>query len=300
MRLSLRALALAVLAMLILSALLAPVLATHDPLLPSGPPLTPPGADHLFGTNDIGQDVWSEWVWGARASLLIAGVVTLLSTALSWGAGLSAGLWPKGEAILVGLIDLLLALPAVPLYLLVMALIGPGQLHLMLVLGLLSWPAWARVVRARVIGVRREPYIEAARALGASPLRVAVYHVMPATLELLPAKLVLTVRFAIFAEATLAFLGLGDPAARSWGTMLGWAFRNPVAFVDGSWTWWVLPPALAIVAAVLSTTWLATGDNDDDDDDVRYTRVQKRASDLASEAEPSTTLAEAVGAPRSA
>ena len=262
MRISLRALAVAVLGLLILSALLAPVLATYDPALPSGPPLTPPGADHLLGTNDIGQDVWSQWVWGARASLLIATVVTLLSTALSWCVGLSAGLSPKGEAILVGVTDLLLALPPVPLYLLVIALIGPGQLHLMLVLGLLSWPAFARVVRARVIAVRREPYVEAARALGGSSLRVAVYHVMPATLELLPAKLVLTVRFAIFAEATLAFLGLGDPSARSWGTMLGWAFRNPLAFVDGSWTWWVLPPALAIVAAVLSTTWLATGESE--------------------------------------
>src|SRR5439155_18423812 len=124
---------------------------------------------------------------------------------------------------------------------------GPGQLHLMLVVGLLSWPAWARVVRARVIGVRREPYIEAARALGATPLRVALLHVGPATLELLPAKLVLTVRFAIFAEATLAFLGLGDPTEPSWGTMLGRALSDPLVFVGASWTWWVLPPALAIV-----------------------------------------------------
>jgi peptide/nickel transport system permease protein len=295
-RFSLRALALAVLALLILSGVLAPVLATHDPGLPSGAPLTPPGAEHLFGTNDIGQDVWSQWVWGARASLLIAGVVTLLSTVLSWGVGLSAGLWPKGEVILVGVTDLLLALPAVPLYLLVMALIGPGQIHLMLVLGLLSWPAFARVVRARVIAVRGEPYVEAARALGGSPLRVALHHVMPATLELLPAKLVLTVRFAILAEVTLAFLGLGDPSAPSWGTMLGWAFRNPVAFVDGSWTWWVLPPALAIVAAVLSTTWLATGD----DDLGRHHTHSKRSSQPTPEPEPITPMGDVVGVPRSA
>jgi ABC-type dipeptide/oligopeptide/nickel transport system permease subunit len=274
--------AVAVLAVLISSALLAPVLATHDPALPSGVPFSPPGPDHLLGTNDIGQDVWSQWVWGARASLVIAAVVTVVSTALSWGVGLAAGLWPGGEALLVGVADVLLALPAVPLYLLVMALIGPGQIHLMLVLGLLSWPAFARVVRARVIAVRREAYIEAARALGADPLRVAVQHVAPATLELLPAKLVLTVRFAIFAEATLAFLGLGDPSAPSWGTMLGWAFRNPIAFVDGSWTWWVLPPALAIVAAVLSTTWLATAEYDIRQED----GVRDRPSDAPLASEP--------------
>jgi peptide/nickel transport system permease protein len=292
-RVSPRAVAAAVLGLLVLSALLAPVVAPYDPGLPTGAPLTPPGAEHVLGTNDIGQDVWSQWVWGARASLLIAVVVTLLSTALSWCVGLSAGLSPKGEALLVGLTDLLLALPPVPLYLLLIALIGPGQLHLMLVLGLLSWPAFARVVRARVIAVRREPYVEAARALGGSARRVAVYHVMPATFELLPAKLVLTVRFAIFAEATLAFLGLGDPSARSWGTMLGGAFRNPVAFADGSWTWWVLPPALAIVAAVLSTTFLVAGD----DDLGRYTRAHSRASEPAIEPEPTTALADTVAKP---
>jgi peptide/nickel transport system permease protein len=128
----------------------------------------------------------------------------------------------------------------------------------MLALGLLSWPAFARIVRARVITVDAEPYVEAARALGGTPLHIARHHVFPATLELLPAKLILTVRFALFAEATLAFLGLGDPSARSWGTMLGWAFSDPLTFAGGSWTWWVLPPALAIVAAVLGTTLLAT------------------------------------------
>lgn len=256
-----RGLAVAILGLLVAAALSAPLLAPYDPALPTGLPLTPPGPGHLLGTNDLGQDVWSQWLWGSRASLLIASVVTLLSTGLSWAVGLTAGLWRPGEAVLMGLSDLLLALPAIPLYLLVVALIGPSQVHLTLALGLLSWPAFARIVRARVLGVRGQPYVDAARVLGASPLRVAVHHVAPATLELLPAKLALTVRFAIFAEATLAFLGLGDPAARSWGSMLSWAFSNPLAFVNGSWMWWVLPPALAIVAAVLSTTWLSIGDD---------------------------------------
>jgi peptide/nickel transport system permease protein len=263
MRPNSRALAVAILVLLAATALSAPVVAPYDPALPSGAPLKPPGPDHLLGTNDLGQDVWSQWLWGSRASLLIAVVVTLLSTALSWAIGLTAGMWRSGEAVLTALTDLLLALPAIPLYLLVVALIGPSQLHLVLALGLLSWPAFARVVRARVLTVRSEPYVEAARVLGASPLRVVMHHVAPATLELLPAKLVLTVRFAIFAEATLAFLGLGDLSARSWGTMLSWAFSNPLAFVNGSWTWWVLPPALAIVVAVLATTWLSIGEDRD-------------------------------------
>jgi ABC-type dipeptide/oligopeptide/nickel transport system permease subunit len=243
---------------LIGSALLGPLVAPYDPLLPSGAPRLSPSLGHLLGTNDVGQDIWSQWLWGGRASLLVAAVVTLLSTLISWAIGLAAGLWPPGEGLLIGLADLLLAIPAIPLYLLVVALVGPSQLHLMLVLGLLSWPAFARVVRSQVIAVRTAPYVDAARAIGASPLRVTVRHVAPATLELLPAKLVLTARFALFAEPTLAFLGLGDPSARSWGTMLGWAFNDPLTFTSGSWAWCVLPPALAIMAAILSVTWLTT------------------------------------------
>jgi ABC-type dipeptide/oligopeptide/nickel transport system permease subunit len=253
-----RLLSILVLGLLAASAIAAPQLAPYDPLVASGPPLQSPGPGHLLGTNDIGQDVWSQWLWGGRASLLVGVVVALLSTCLSWSIGIAAGVWRRGEGALMAVTDLLLALPVVPLFLLVVALVGPSQVHLMLVLGLLSWPAFARVVRAQVIATTAQPYIDAARALGGNSLHIARYHVFPATLELLPAKLVLTVRFALVAEATLAFLGLGDPTVRSWGTMLGWAFSDPLAFVNGSWTWRVLPPALAIVAAVLGTTLLAT------------------------------------------
>lgn len=253
-----RLLSILVLGLLAASAIAARQLAPYDPLVASGAPLQSPGPGHLLGTNDIGQDVWSQWLWGGRASLLVGVVVALLSTCLSWSIGIAAGVWRHGEGALMAVTDLLLALPVVPLFLLVVALVGPSQAHLMLVLGLLSWPAFARVVRAQVIATTAQPYIDAARGLGGTSLHIARYHVFPATLELLPAKLVLTVRFAMVAEATLAFLGLGDPTVRSWGTMLGWAFSDPLAFVNGSWTWRVIPPALAIAAAVLGTTLLAT------------------------------------------
>jgi ABC-type dipeptide/oligopeptide/nickel transport system permease subunit len=254
-----RSAALVFFGVLVAAAIIGPLLAPYDPALPSGAPLQPPGAGHLLGTNDIGQDVWSGLLWGGRASLSVAAAVALLSTGLAWAVGISAGASRRLEGALMAVTDLLLALPAIPLLLLVVSLVRPSQLHLILALGLLSWPAFARVVRARVIGVRSEPYVEAARGLGGTPLHVALRHLAPATLELLPAKLVLTVRFAIFAEATLAFLGLGDASAPSWGTMLSWAFSNPLIFASAAWTWWVIPPALAIVATVLGTTWLAEG-----------------------------------------
>ncbi|MBA2521281.1 MAG: ABC transporter permease [Chloroflexia bacterium] len=247
------------LALLVIVAALAPVLAPDDPRLSSGPPLQAPSRAHPFGTNDIGQDIFSEWLWGARASLVVGLLVTLLSTTLSWSVGIAAGLWRRAEGPLLAVTDLLLALPSLPLYLLVVVAAGPSQRNLVLALGLLSWPAFARVVRSQVITLRGESYIEAARALGAGPWRIARRHILPGTFGLLPAKIVLTLRFAIFTEATLAFLGLGDPALKSWGTMLSWAFAYPLLFLGDVWTWWVLPPALAIILVVLATTWLAIG-----------------------------------------
>jgi len=241
----------------VLVALGAPLLAPDDPLRLSGPPLAPPTAAHWLGTNDLGQDLLSQLLTGIRTSLLIAGSVTLLSTALSWIVGIATGVSHLAESLLMPLVELLLALPSLPLYLLAITLVGPSLSHLVLALALLSWPSFARIVRSVVITVRAAPYVTAAWALGATRLHVAWQHLLPATLEILPTKLILTVRFAVFTEATLAFLGLGDPTAISCGTMLSQAFNDPLLFTRPTWPWLVLPPATAIVALVLTTVWLS-------------------------------------------
>ncbi len=240
-----------------LAAALAPWLAPYDPRLPTGRPLAPPSREHLLGTNDLGQDVLSQVVFGARSSLIVAGAVTFLSAALSWIVGLTAGFFRRAEAPLMAATDLLLALPTIPLLLLVLTLLGPGRRNLILVLALLSWPAFARVVRGIILRVRSAPYVEASRALGAPGTHLVLQHLLPATLTALPTKLVLTVRFAVFAEATLAFLGLGSGDAGSWGMMLNWAFSDPLLFSRSIWPWLVLPPTLAIVALVLAIAWVS-------------------------------------------
>lgn len=240
-------------------AILAPGIAPHDPRLPLAPPLSPPSQDHLLGTNDLGQDTLSQLIHGTRSSLGIAASVTALSTVLSWTVGLAAGFIRRLEGALMGLTDLLLALPDLPLILLVLTLAGATRINLILVLGLLSWPAFARVVRSIVISARAAPYVEASRALGGSDMRIMVRHLLPATLDALPAKLVLTMRYAVFAEATLAFLGLGRSGAIGWGTMLNQAFRDPLLFSRPVWPWLVLPPAIAIVVLILATVWIASG-----------------------------------------
>jgi len=252
-------LGLAVLGFLAMMALLAPVVAPYEPRLPVGRPFQPPSPAHLLGTTDIGQDVLSQCIWAARWTLLIAVATTAISTVLSWVAGVASGFWSRLDAPITGLADLLLALPGVPLAMLVVTLVGPSLTAVVVTLGALSWPGFARIVRAQVLGLRTRPYVMAGRALGAAELRLAVRHIMPGTLELLPAKIVLTVRFAVFGEATLAFLGLGDPSTPSWGGMLGWAFNDPLLFTRPTWGWLVGPPALLITLTVLATTWLTTG-----------------------------------------
>lgn len=240
-------------------AVIAPSLAPHDPRLPTGPPLAAPTGGHLLGTNDLGQDVLSQVIYGARSSLIVAGLVTALSTALSWLVGLTAGFVQRAEAPLMAGTDLLLALPSIPFYLLVLTLLGPSRRHLILVLALLSWPAFARVVRGVVLNVRAAPYVEASRAIGAPRSHIIRRHLLPATLDVLPTKLVLTVRFAVFAEATLAFLGLASSDQVSWGLMLNWAFADPLLFARPIWPWLVLPPTLAIGGLILATVWVSGG-----------------------------------------
>jgi len=240
-------------------AILAPVLAPHDPRQPLALPLSAPTRDHLLGTNDLGQDILSQLIHGTRSSLIVALSVTAISTALSWTVGLAAGFIRRLEGLLMGLTDLLLALPDLPLILLVLTLIGATRINLILVLGLLSWPAFARVVRAIVIGARISPYVEASRSLGASDAHITMRHLLPATLDALPTKLVLTMRYAVFAEATLAFLGLGAGEAIGWGGMLNEAFRDPLLFSRPAWPWLVLPPTIAIAALILATVWVGGG-----------------------------------------
>ncbi len=252
-------LGLGIIAAFVAIAATAPALAPHDPRLPTGPPLASPTRQHPLGTNDLGQDVLSQTIHGARSSLVVAGVVTAISTALSWLVGLVAGFSRRAEWPLLAVTDLLLALPNLPLYLLVLTLAGPSRRNLIATLALLSWPAFARVVRGVVTQTRSAPHVEASRALGACDRHLVLRHILPATLDVLPTKLVLTVRFAVFAEATLAFLGLGPADTVSWGTMLNWAFADPLLIARPVWPWLVLPPALCIAALIVATVWVGGG-----------------------------------------
>ncbi len=233
-------------------ALLAGPLASYPPGRITGAPIEPPSAVHRLGTNDLGQDLLSLLLHGARWSLAVGFVTALISTALSGAVGMLSVAWPRARLPLLALTDALLAIPHLPVIVLIVALLGPAPIHVIGALALLGWPAFARVVRSQVLGVVQREYVDAARAMGASDARLLRTCVLPEIVPVLWTKFILTVRWAILMEATLALMGLGDPTGVSWGIILHTAFTYPLLFTGPVWMWWALPPAMAIAAMTLA------------------------------------------------
>jgi peptide/nickel transport system permease protein len=238
-------------------AVLAPWLATHDPLATSWSALRKaPSAEHWFGTDEIGRDVFSRVVWGTRASLL-AGVVSVsISLLLGVPLGLMAGFVGGAlDQFISRLTDAFLACPFLILAIALAAFLGPSLTNAMIAIGVSATPVFVRLTRAQVRDVKVEDYIEAARALGNPPWRVAVRHILPNVTAPLIVQSTLAVASAVIAEASLSFLGLGQqPPAPSWGSMLNTA-KN---FVDQA-PWMAIWPGASIFALVLAFNLLGDG-----------------------------------------
>jgi len=241
----------------VLLAIAGPIAAPFPDAL-AGRPLLPPSATHPLGTNAIGQDLLAQLIAGARASVLAGVLGSAVSTVIAVLIGLAAGLGRRADALARAVADLFLALPLLPLVILVVALAGPSITTIALTLGLVSWPAFARVIRAQAINEQGRGHVLAARAIGGSRLHIVRQHLLPAILPFAVAKAVLTVQYVVLAEASLGFLGLGDPAVTSWGSAVSRALASPLLFTSGAWLWWLAPPALAIALFVASLALLGT------------------------------------------
>lgn len=239
----------------VLVALTAPWLAPHDPFRIVAAPLTPPSRSHPMGTDGLGRDVWSAVLLGTRTSLAVAVAVTAVATPIGVGVGVVSGeLGGVVDDLLMRVTELVQVLPRFFLAIVVVALFGPGTDRLVLVLGLTSWPLLARVVRAGTLEITPSGYVEAARALGATTTRVLARHVLPNLLPTIATTLGVLVAQVVLLEASLGFLGLGDPATVSLGTLAGDAQR----FLRRAW-WLATFPGLAIVALVLGVNLLLDG-----------------------------------------
>jgi peptide/nickel transport system permease protein len=212
--------------------------------------LKPPNTAHWLGTDELGRDVFRATLEGARLSLLIGLVATAISILVGATVGIAAG-YRLGflDGLLMRITDFFLVLPALPLIIVLAALFGQSTVVLVLVIGLTSWPSTARIVRSQVLSLRERQFITRIRSLGATDYRIVTGHILSNVLPLIFANTVLVIAGSILAEATLAFLGLGDPVHVSWGTMLHFAFDSG-ATGRGAW-WYVLPPGIGIVLVVL-------------------------------------------------
>ncbi|MGI9003099.1 MAG: dipeptide/oligopeptide/nickel ABC transporter permease/ATP-binding protein [Pseudonocardia sp.] len=243
---------LGILAALVGIALAAPLLAPYDPADRVGRPFSAPSAAHLLGTNDVGHDLLSELIYGARVSLLVGIVAALAATLIGTGVGLVAG-YARGwvDTALMRLVDVVLSLPVLPLTIVIGVFAGPGLVTQIVVIATVIWAGVARELRAQVLSLRERDHIQALWAMGAGPFHVLPRHVLPAVAPLVVPQFVLATKTAILLEASLAFLGLGDLTAKSWGTMLSLAHARS-AFLTDAWRWWVVPPGVAIAVTVLA------------------------------------------------
>jgi peptide/nickel transport system permease protein len=241
--------------MFVLCATFAPWLSPHDPAqLNLTGRLLPPSHQHWFGTDELGRDILSRTIYGARISMVVAVSVVCLSLLVGVAAGLVSGFYGglTDTVLNVYVNNAFLALPGILLAIAFVAFVGPGLLNLIFALSISGWVGYARLVRAQVMAVKEREFVEAARALGASDLRVLCIHILPNIVQPMLVQAAIGMAGAVLAEATLSFLGLGiPPPAPSWGSMLNDArshlFDAPHLTVF---------PAIAVMLAVLSFNFI--------------------------------------------
>ncbi|MBL8099931.1 MAG: dipeptide/oligopeptide/nickel ABC transporter permease/ATP-binding protein [Anaerolineales bacterium] len=218
----------------------------------------PPSAQHWFGTDDAGQDVFSNFVYGARVSLIVGIFAALIAVLIGGSFGLIAGFFGgRIETSLMRFTDIMLVIPDLPLIVVIVALTKPSLFNIIFVIGLLGWTTTARVVRSQTLAVKSRKFVLRARAIGAGKAHIIVRHILPLVMPILVVQAVLVISLAILNESALSFIGLGDPTTLSWGQMLNFAFGRG-ATSTGAW-WALFFPGFGIVWLVLGLTLFGQG-----------------------------------------
>lgn len=239
----------------LLMAILAPAIAPYDPYI-RFEPYKLPSIEHLLGTNDLGNDIFSELIFSSRVSLTVGFGAALMATIIGTVIGLFAGYF-KGttDDILMGITDVFLMIPQIPLIIILAAFLMPSFYLIALLMGGLWWTSTARVVRSKTLQIREMSFVEAARSLGFSDLHIIFSDILPNITHVIMPKFLMAIASAMIAESSISFLGLGDPTAKSWGMMINFAFTRG-GFINDYW-WWYLPPGMCITLFVLSVVLIS-------------------------------------------
>jgi len=251
-----------IITLFLIMAVFAPFLGTVNPSASGDVEnlLVPPSSQFWFGTDDLARDIWSQTIYGSRISLTIGFVAALITVFSGTFLGLIAGYYGKLlDEALMRIVDFFMMLPELPLMIVLAAVLGPSLWNIILVVSLVSWPTTARVVRSQVLSLKERPFVESSRCIGASNFQLMFAEILPNVIPLMFAQAVIMITEAIYAEAVLSFLGLGDPTSISWGMMLNSVFESGV--IAESY-WWVVPPIVSIVALIVSFSLLGTAVSD--------------------------------------
>lgn len=246
-----------ILILFILMAVLAPVIAPYDPYyMDASATLAPPSAEHLLGTDNMGRDILSRIFYGAQISLKVSIVSVSIATAAGVILGVVAGYFGKlTDGIISRILEIMFAFPEVLLALLIMSILGPSLNNIMIAIGIVYTPIFARITRGAVLSVKDSLYVEAARSIGVKDSIIIVRHILPNILSPILVQITLSLAFAILSEASLSFLGIGvEPDIPSWGIML----NNGKSWIEIAW-WVGVFPGIAIALAVLGFNILGDG-----------------------------------------
>lgn len=241
---------LVLLCLLLISAAFPSLIAPHDPFaIEMGYRLLPPSPTFPFGTDDFGRDLFSRVIYGARISLQVGVIAVGIAGSVGITLGLVAGYYGGfADALIMRIMDVIFAFPAILLAITIMSLLGPSTTNVMIAIGIVYIPIFARIVRGTTLSLKELDYIEAARSSGSSAGRILMRHILPGAVGEITVQITLSLAYAILAEAALAFLGLGaQPPEPSWGSMLSfgreWVREAP---------WFSFFPGLAIFVTVFS------------------------------------------------
>ena len=234
----------------VIIALVAPWVAPYDPRALVGSSFQPPTDKHLLGTDQLGRDIYSELIWGARISLIVGLLASASSVAIGTIIGLLSGYY-RGppDSILMRITDLFITLPNLPFMLILAALIGRSVWNIIFVIAVTGWTGTAKMVRSQTQSIKERPYVEAARSVGAKDRHIMIRHILPNVFPLVFANAIIGIVDAILAESGLSFLGLGDPTKPSWGLILRHA-NEAGALATGRW-WFIIPPGLCIMLVAI-------------------------------------------------
>jgi len=244
------ALGLGIIAFFVILAVAAPLIAPYSTTARSCAVFAPPSASHWLGCDDGGIDMLSEIISGGRISLIIGFAATLIAMLIGGGIGIASGYFGRWlDIMLMRITDYLLVIPDLAFAMVIADVWGPSLSHVIAVIAILEWATTARIIRAQVMSVKERVYIKRTRSIGAGHARIIGRHILPQVGPLLMANTVLTVAVAIYLETALAFLGLEDPSATTWGTILEHAFDR-AAVSAGAW-WAIVPDGLVITLLIM-------------------------------------------------